>query len=437
VNAFVNDQLSSALDGFAAFADARSTVVADLAEARKNLDELVKDKAPANEIAAAKKEVADLNAALAALPITAEGALGIGASLAAMFAEGLRQGRPVIELLREIGPVAEQYAEHFAMAGVTGGEAFETLRRLAGIASDEITGPAVAAISGLEQALVGMHNSGLMNQEMFTGITSQLVALRGGLTKAGVSADDSLSIMQHGLQKAWELWKDHNYVVDDATRALLEEAEAAGKVGDEHRTAQDKMLIATEQMRDAVLLLAEALGVTLPANLKAAADAARNMGRDTGGIFDGLKDKVGDLGDKLGDLPDRIDIDVNFNPGDMPRIQPDVPNGGDYPQHDAGAFVRRDHVAMVHSGEMIGPVSFMSQALKGALAQGGRTSGGDIIFGERSIVVEVPEGTRNPNEFGRQVARSFFAELETSGEARANMRGFVLRTARDAGFRRA
>lgn len=369
VNAFVNDQLRTALDGFTAFADARSSVVKDLAEARTALDELVKDKAPAAEIEAARRKVTELSQALTALPITAEGALGIGASLAAMFSEGLRQGRPIVDLLREIGPVAEQYAEHFAMAGVTGGEAFEQLRRLAGIASSEISGPAVSAISGLSTALASMHNAGLLNQEMFTGITSQLVSLKAGLEATGVSSGDAMLIMKDGLQTAWELWKDHNYVVDEATKKLLEEAEAAGVVGDEHRTVQEQMLKATLEMRDAVVGLAQVFGVTAVGAVNDFGDAIRNL-------------------PDLPSVPDFPDAPVRSPSGAMPD-RGMFPDGftPDLPKHDAGAFVRKDHVAMVHSGEMIGPVSFMSQALEGAFASM-RTSGdSDGRGGDTNIYV--------------------------------------------------
>lgn len=368
VNAFVNDQLRSALDGFKALADARATVVSDLAEARKDLDDLVKDKAPAAEIEAARKRVAELNQALAALPITAEGALGIGASLAAMFSEGLRQGRPIIELLREIGPVAESYAESFAMAGVTGGEAFEQLRRLAAIASSEISGPAVSAIAGLSAALTGMFNAGLLNQEMFSGITSELVALKAGLEATGVSADDALYIMQDGLQTAWELWKDHNYVVDEATQKLLEEAEAAGVVGEQHRTVQEQMLQATLDMRDAIVGLANLFGYYLP-------------------------DQIAKTGDAINNLPDSFTVNgrINYLPGEGFDPQP-VPPGFDpqtpgFPKYDHGALIDKTQVAMVHAGEMIGPVSFMSAALEGAMARNGGSSKPSVYFAPGSVVV--------------------------------------------------
>jgi hypothetical protein len=39
--------------------------------------------------------------------------------------------------------------------------------------------------------------------------------------------------------------------------------------------------------------------------------------------------------------------------------------------YDVGAMIRRDHVARVHAGEIIGPVDFMSRALAGALERNG------------------------------------------------------------------
>jgi hypothetical protein len=52
------------------------------------------------------------------------------------------------------------------------------------------------------------------------------------------------------------------------------------------------------------------------------------------------------------------------------------PSGASIPQHGDGAYIREDHVAGVHAGEMIGPADFFAAAFSRALAASGIASVG-------------------------------------------------------------
>lgn len=326
VNEFVATQANAAVAGLQRFADARGTIVTQLDEARTALDDLVKDRAPANEIDEARKKVKELTSALAAMPLSAASALGIGASLAAVFGELLRQGMPVTEILKQLGPLAQQLADQFAAAGVSGGAAFDEMRRLAGLAASTTAGPAIEAVAGLNEAFNGLHNAGLLTQEMFGGLATQVADTFNALIAQGVSVPDALALMQPTLQTIWELQKDFGYAVDESTQALLTQAEAEGKVGETHRTVQEQMLLLTQRMTLALEGIATLFGVT-------------------------LVDAVGDFGDAINDIPDPV-ISPRIDWPDMepPGGWPEYPGGDYYDQPDRQGYASGTHGRFVNFG---------------------------------------------------------------------------------------
>jgi hypothetical protein len=95
-----------------------------------------------------------------------------------------------------------------------------------------------------------------------------------------------------------------------------------------------------------------------------------------------LGDAIKALADALEKLTDKTwKIPIEFDYQNAPP--PASGEGGEMPEHADGAYIRRDHVATVHSGELIGPVDFMTRALSGALANmrgGGGMAGGTVIL---------------------------------------------------------
>lgn len=283
VTAFVSAQANKALGGFGKFLNARGGIVDQLTEAQKKLDDLLKrsgdDSADIDpeDIAAATAEVAKFQKQLDAIPLTAAGAGAVGASLFAIFEELVRGGQPAIDVLKQIDPLIGSLDRQLAAAGLSGGAAFDSLKDLAGLATDEVFGPAFEAISGLGLALEGLNNAGLLNQDTFAGLADQVTATFNGLVAQGVDGEKAMRLIQPTLQDLWELQEDFGYSVDEATQKLLDEAKAAGFVGDEHRTAAEQMLIATKRIADAVEGLARIFGVELPSDIAKTRKALENL----------------------------------------------------------------------------------------------------------------------------------------------------------------
>jgi hypothetical protein len=361
---YVNAQASSALKGVGAFITTRGDILQKIADAQAKIQALTAKGGKGDEIKQAREELAKFQAQLDAIPLTAGGADAFGASLFAIFEQLTREGTPALDVIRQIDPLIQSLDRQLQAAGLSGGAAFGMLRDLAGLATDEIAGPAFTAVSGLGSALEGLHNSGLLNQEMFAGLAEQITATYGALEAQGKGGENALRLMAGPLQDLWELQKDFGYEVDAATQKLLDQADEAGVVGEEHRSVQEKMLAAMEKTAEAVQLIANLFGEHLPTQIGRTTDAINRIPRD-------------------------VRVRVNYDEEGMP----DGPGGGgssDLPGHAAGGVFSTAHTARIAEGgqpEIVGSVGFMTRALEGALATLGTPASAPADSGEQTIQI--------------------------------------------------
>ncbi len=209
---------------------------------------------------------------------TQAAAEGISASLFGIFEGMTENGVSAADAIKQIAPLIEKLDKQLKAAGLSGGAAFAEIQALAAVAGHEIAGPLITGVLGLEQAMAGLHNSGVLTEEMFDGLTASVADTFAQILATGVDGAKALQLIAPSLQTAWELSEDFGYSLDEATQKLIDEAKAAGLVGDEHRTATEQMLKLTERMTDAVEFLAKAFGY--------------------------VTDEVDDLGDAIESLPD-------------------------------------------------------------------------------------------------------------------------------------
>jgi hypothetical protein len=307
--------------------------------------------------------------------VTSEGAAsGLAAAVAAAFAQAQAQGLSTIEALKEIDPVVATLEAQFKAAGLSGGDAFGSIASLAAVARDEIVAKGITAVEGLRQVLVGTYNTGILNQEMFAGLATQISDTYTSLVAQGKDGNAILRLMQPELQTIWELQQKTGYTVDETTQALIDQGIAAGIVGSAHKSAADRGADAMERVADTLDRIADKMGV--------AGDAAGTMASKVTKAIDQVP----------------TDIDIRFHANWTPPGSPPEPESE--PTHQAGAVITRTHRARVHAGEIIGPVSFMREALAGALAEL-RGSMGTGSAGDRPIEITVISQLE-----GQQVART-------------------------------
>ncbi len=208
------------------------------------------------------------------------------------WGEMLDAGMPILEIVERMGPVIMQLDDQLAAAGLSGGEAFQSIKDMAALAQDDIGGPVIEAVGGLGQTLEGLNQIGRLSQSQFSGIASQVTTMFNSLVEGGANGAAAMGDMQPTLQTIWELVHNNHMEVDGQTQALLDQAEAAGVVGAQHQDIQHQMLDALNRTADAVQTLGRFFDTGLPLSLARSANAA-----------DGLKSSI----DRI---PSRKDVEI-------------------------------------------------------------------------------------------------------------------------------
>jgi hypothetical protein len=261
-------------------------------------------------------------------PITsAAGAKGIGAGVAGIFAQLQEQGLSGVEIAAQMGPAVEQLAERFKEAGFSGGAAFDAIAKSMSYLSDETVAPLLEGVSGVTGLMTSLANLGRLDQETFAGLSAEVSATHEKLTKAGKGGAQAMQALAPDLQKIWEMQQRFGYEVDASTQKLIDQGLAQGKIGEEFKDPQTRMLDGIDAL---VVRMGEFIDTLL-----------------------GVPKAAGEAGDGLRDgLPDSIDIPVTFKPG---RFSPEdywdgwAPRGEvpEIPQMARGGVVTRPTFALI------------------------------------------------------------------------------------------
>jgi TP901 family phage tail tape measure protein len=223
---------------------------------------------------------------------TAGAAVG---AMAKLFEELKVQGYTTREALEMIDPHIDALLKQFETMGIGGGEAFDRIRAQASYFADEGVAKVLDGVAGITDSITAFHNLRWLTPEMFADFSSGLVDARQQLVDMakdaalarGEAVDlvavgaQSLAALAPEIQRIWELKTDFGYAVDDATMKLIEEAEAAGLVGDQFRSSESLMTTAIKNLTTALEGLIVTLGGTLP---QSAIDGARGVQDALNGI---------------------------------------------------------------------------------------------------------------------------------------------------------
>jgi hypothetical protein len=339
---------------------------------------------------------------------TEGGAAGFGAAIAAQFDELVKRGATQAEALKQLAPSIAALREELEKTGFSGGAAFDAIAGRAAILEDKVTGPLISKVDAIGTSLVALDNQGLLTQGIFTGLTGEVGATFEELKKQGVEGPEAMALMQPSLQKIWELQQQYGFAVDESTQKMLDEAVAAGAVGEAHKSAQEQMLDATQRVAVAIETLVKAMGVDLP-------DAAKKGAQGINDEFSKIK------------VPN-ISIPVKVGgTGDLPTGSPGAPGdaGPGFAKGGAMDFGRvkftslhgREAVLPAKGGEIVDELAgslTRSIVAAGGLAQAGGGGGIGDVIANVSVMVDPSRAPRSKEEFFAEIEEHLSAGVRTA-----------------------
>ncbi len=255
----------------------------------------------------------------------------------------IASGASLVDALAAVGPGLDTISR--AMDEFGGFTAAGPISELLGLQQWVSDNMALAeSISGVNDMLVGLHNSGMLNQATFTDLNLVVTDTFNAMIAQGLDGNQALLLLQPSLQTLWELQQDFGYAVDESTQALINQAIEQGIVGEEMRDVNERILGVLEA-------IARVLGADIP---NAAQNAARNIPQNP------------------------------FADWHVPEIRfPDVP---DVNQMHSGGMVERLHGGLnfirAHSGLMVDEVPAILQTGEAVLNRRATASLGSSTISE-------------------------------------------------------
>lgn len=284
---FLQDNLKKVTEGFNTAVDAWSEPLLELAKnadkSQEALDKLKSSgKASGEEIAKATAQAArDQEALQKAVADNEDDFRRFGSLAVGVYGALQDGGYDAIDALEAMRPALEDLSSVQAALGLETSESFGQMLEFARLA-DEFE-PLLRQTSGLTDVMVGLANTGLLTQEMFADLGTQVAGAYEEMVKGGASADGAMRMIQPSLQRMWELQTDFGYAVDDSTQKLIDQAVEAGLVGDNFRDAQDRMIEAVNALVDRLGALVDMMSGTVPGAFEAGAGRASGAISGIGG----------------------------------------------------------------------------------------------------------------------------------------------------------
>lgn len=226
-----------------------------------------------DQIDATTKTIQTQQQIIAATGITTKTqAAAVSASIIGIINGNMQAGQSFVDAVKAAQPAIDGLSRQLVAAGLDGGKAFDFVKSELDLATDAVAGPALTAVEGYTQAMKGLGDAGLLNQDTFSGLEEQIGKTYATLVAQGKDGKAVLAAMQPDLQAAWEAEQKFGFKADDTTQRLIDQGVQAGIVGENHKTWTDQLLDALGKMETDLDLIAK--GLTGPNGVQAAAESA-------------------------------------------------------------------------------------------------------------------------------------------------------------------
>lgn len=321
-------------------------------------------------------------------------------SLAA-FNVMVREGKSTVEIMAALKPSIDSLRSGMEALGLTGNAAFDQLARLSDLTT--ANAPLLESIGGLNELLTAMANLGALDAQTFADIQAQGLAAFEKLTAAGFTEQEALTQMAPMLATLRDLHLEKGMAIDEATAALIRQAEEQGILAAKEESVQDVLM-------DGLGAIIELLGGTLP-------DAWKKMAKDA-------KQAADEVEKAFEDIKPVIKIEYDYpemeqNPGGEPNEG--APNEGyawGTPNLDFKRFERGGRPVTVHGDEAIIPRgkghelgAEVASAIAPLLAGSGSSAAqGDVVLMmDREIVGRIiAKAKATQDELAKSIALNTF-----------------------------
>lgn len=270
----------------------------------------------------------------------------LGVLADAAFAGLIAGGASIPEAIAQMGDGLAHIQEMLASSGQTATGPLADILNFQRIT--EANQGLFELLSGVDDMLTGLGNSGLLTQERFSALGATISQAFMQLQAQGVAGTTALELMQPQLQKLWEAQQLFGLQTDASTQSLLNQAVQQGIVG-------ENMKGVNEQILDVLKAIAVALGAEIPAQLQVMAGAASTAVDTITPKFQAMADGIHGV---LGTIPNHIPIQFDMRlTGELPPgVSGGTAIGGSglttsyetrIPAMAAGGIVTRPTFAMV------------------------------------------------------------------------------------------
>lgn len=201
------------------------------------------------------------------------------------FDAAMASGMNILDIIEKMGPGLDKLNESAEAFGFTMTGKFADISAIRNWVeeNEELAG----AIGGVNDMAVGLANTNKMSAEAFADLSVTTVELFNKMREDGLTANQAMMALQPTLQVLWELQKRNGYQFDENTAKLIAEAEAAGKVGEQFKSNEARIVDATERIATGMEKLLKAMGI----NIDETEDGADDVRSSIGGIGDELTDQ--------------------------------------------------------------------------------------------------------------------------------------------------
>lgn len=243
----------------------------------------------------------------------------LGDYAAATFGAMVSETGDVIGALQAMEPTLAQLATDAEQFGLSGSAALQELLGLRQVVVDNAD--LAQSIQGLNLLMKGLGDAGIANSAIFQAFGKDAAATFAELTGRGVDANQAMILMQPSLQQLWEHQQKFHDITDEATLALLDQAQTAGLVGEDQKSVYDRILGVLEQIRDLFLGLdGKTVNTHLNVNEHYHPDP-NHPGRGGGGDGDDGEDRPGRRGAASGFYSPALPYDVDFTAHRGERVE--------------------------------------------------------------------------------------------------------------------